>query len=284
MKTLFNILLLSAVSICNHAQPKILGATAKKELPDVHIADDVALHFISPEPIQLVDISTNNVVGDLPAENILRVKYFPDTAQGNGFGSGQGSETVVTIVGQSFIAQYNVVYAPDGITSNAITSVEIQPDYMRPLEFPEITLTNLEMKGYALDVLKHRRTYNNVASRANGMTAWLNNIFSFGDYIFLDVSFHNGTRIKYDIDQFRFRIKDKRIMKATNVQEVEIEPVFMLYKHPYFRRSYRNVFVFRKFTFPDYKVFSVLLSEKQVSGRAIELKIDYRDLLNADTL
>jgi len=40
--------------------------------------------------------------------------------------------------------------------------------------------------------------------------------------------------------------------------------------------------VFEKFTFPDEKVFTVEVSEKQISGRTVILRIDYADVLNAD--
>ncbi|MGV8135053.1 MAG: conjugative transposon protein TraN [Mangrovibacterium sp.] len=280
MKILISILLfLSAVSsVC--AQE---GVTSKKELPLFFISEDISVHFVSPEPIQYVDISTNDIVGDIPVDNVLRVKYFPDSLDHqNSYPGEQG--TVVTIVGQSFMAQYNLVYTTPDQTARLKTRVEILPEHMQPLEFPEITMTSREMKVFAMEVIRQKRTYRNVAAKALGMTAWLNNIFSSGDYFFVDVSFKNDTRIKYDIDLLRFRIRDKRITKATNVQDLELKPVFALYNNPYFQRRYRNVFVFRKFTCPGNKVLSIRMAEEQVSGRTIDLNIDYSDLLNADTL
>ena len=38
----------------------------------------------------------------------------------------------------------------------------------------------------------------------------------------------------------------------------------------------------RKMTFPNDKVLTIELSEKQISGRNISLNIDYEDVLNAD--
>ncbi|MGO3307649.1 MAG: DUF4138 domain-containing protein, partial [Sphingobacterium sp.] len=175
-------------------------------------------------------------------------------------------------------------HTPSTNHTSSFSSVEILPDDMRALEFPEISLTRSEMKNYSLEVIKRKRSYFNVAAKENGMLVHLNNIYSFGDYVFLDVSFKNNTKIKYDVDEFRFNIMDKRITKATNVQDVEIKPVFTLYDQPYFRKNYRNVFVFKKFTYPNDKVLSLRMTEDQISGRAVELKIDYRDLLNADAL
>jgi len=254
------------------------------ELPVVYVTDGLSLHFRSPEPVQYVDISTNSIVGDIPVENIVRVKLFPDTAEGAEPPRLHQPVGVITVVGQSFMAQYKAVYMPKNDVFAIAASVEILPAHMLPLEFPEMSLSEEEMKNYSLEVLKRKRTYKNVASRENGMTAWLNNIYSFGDYIFLDIGFHNSTKIRYDIDQFRFKIEDRKITKATNVQEVEIEPLYALYRNTSFQKSYRNIFVFKKFTYPNNKILNVHLTEEQISGRSIQLRIDYRDLLNADTL
>ena len=50
-----------------------------------------------------------------------------------------------------------------------------------------------------------------------------------------------------------------------------------------FLHGYRNVAVIRKLTFPNDKVLTIEMSERQVSGRTITLSIDYEDVLNADT-
>lgn len=279
MKILIKILLLISAVLPVSAQP---GATSLEELPLFYISDGLSVHFVSPEPIQFVDISTNDMVGDLPVDNVLRLKYFSDSLDQKSV-DGQ-NRSVVTIAGQSFMAQYHLIYASADQNFPLTTRIEILPEHTRPLEFPSVTMTEGEMKMYAMRVIREKRTYRDVESKAYGMKARLNNIFSSGDYVFIDVSFKNSTWIKYDIEQFRFRIRDKRIVKATNVQDLELEPVFILYNNPYFQRHYRNVFVFRKFTYPGNKVLSIQMAEEQISGRTIELNIKYRELLNADTL
>lgn len=251
----------------------------KEDLPVISITTGISVHFISPEPIQFADISTDAIVGDIPVDNVLRVKVLSDSI------ASQVDETVVTIIGQSYIAQFNLKYVPEDLSSSTTTRIDILPKHMSPLEFPEITMTFRDMKEISRDIVIGRRpAFNNVMSKALGMKATLNNIYAVGDYVFIDVSFRNRTRIKYDVDQFRFTIRDKRITKATNVQDLEVRPVFSLYNNSYFKKRYRNVFVFQKFTFPGNKVFTIKLDEKQISGRTIELNIDYRDLLHADTL
>lgn len=261
------------------------GQQAKEDLTWLFITDDVSIHFRSPEPIQYVDISSNLVVGDLPVENVLRIKFVPenDTLK-KGNVSSDNEIAIVTIVGQSFLAQYRINYTQNKDSKLTSTEIEIQPKDMKPLEFPKVTLTKNELKSYSYDLLKRKPTFKNVTSKSLGLIASLNNIYSFGDYIFLDVSYKNRTNIKYDFNEVRFKIEDKKIFKATNVQELEVKPDFTLYNNKSFRKNFRNIYVFKKFTFPNSKVLNIQLTEEQISGRMIELKIDYRDLLNADTL
>jgi hypothetical protein len=46
--------------------------------------------------------------------------------------------------------------------------------------------------------------------------------------------------------------------------------------------GYRNVVVIKKLTFPNDKVLSLEMSEKQISGRTISINVDYEDVLSAD--
>ena len=55
-----------------------------------------------------------------------------------------------------------------------------------------------------------------------------------------------------------------------------------LHQNRSFKRDYRNVFVFEKFTFPEDKVLVLEIDEKQVSGRVVRLEIEYSDILHAD--
>lgn len=71
--------------------------------------------------------------------------------------------------------------------------------------------------------------------------------------------------------------------KATNAQIIELTPAMLLDSRQSFMHGYRNVVVIKKMTFPNDKVFSIELSEKQISGRTITLNIDYEDVLYADS-
>ena len=78
------------------------------------------------------------------------------------------------------------------------------------------------------------------------------------------------------------KLSDKKQSKATNAQMIELTPAFVLDQSQTFKYGYRNVIVLKKMTFPNDKVLSIELSEKQISGRAT-LNIDYEDVLYADS-
>ena len=278
------LLLLSMVfllAINGYSQEKIKDGTLQKEnLEKIFISKDVSLHIVSPEPIQYADISTKSILGDLPVKNVLRIKYIPDTTID--YSNLTRSLGIITVVGEKFIAQYDVWYTD--FEKSIQTQIEILPKNTNPLNVGNNQMSQNDLHNYALQALKKRTKTHVIRSSAYGMDAQVNNVYTVDDYIFVDVTYSNSTNLKYDIDKFRFKIDDKRITKATNVQSIEVKPVYQLYDTPSFKKTYRNVFAFRKFTFPDNKVLSIELTEKQISGRVITLQLDYSDVLNADTL
>jgi conjugative transposon TraN protein len=247
--------------------------TRKSDLPTVYLPLDLSVHFVSPEPIQYVDISTKSIVGDLPLKNVLRIRYKDSVKF--------GKDAVVTIAGEKFIAQYHVVFSPpDG---GAIrTNIEVLPADMKPLE-TSAGLSQPELKDYALHLLS-KKPEKNEHAEAFGLVATLNHVYTFGDYIFLDIGFENSTKLAYDIDEIRFRLDDQKVVKATTVQSMEVKPILTLFDLTGFKKYYRNIFVFKKFSYPGNKVLDIELSEKQLSGRVISLKIPYKDILNADII
>ena len=123
----------------------------------------------------------------------------------------------------------------------------------------------------------------NVGTKAHRMVMRLNNIYSVGDYFFIDFSIENRTNIRFDIDEIRVKLADKKLSKATNAQTIELTPALVLEAGKTFRHGYRNVIVVKKLTFPNGKLLTIEMTEKQISGRNISLNIDYEDVLAADS-
>jgi conjugative transposon TraN protein len=271
--------LLLSVSLTSFGQ-ETEGILYKNNLPQLTINEDVSLHFISPEPIQYVDISTDDLVGDIPVENVFRIKLTGDNLPEDQ----ELNQTIgiVTIIGQKFIAQYDLHYDPCSRIME--TQVEILPRDMNPLDIGSAPLSDNELRDFSLLAFKNKKKSLGIYNSKDGLSGTVNNIYTLDDYIFLDITFMNRSNLKFDIDSIRFKIEDRKILKATNSQAIEIQPEYQLMEKPSFKRRYRNIFVFKKFSFPNNKLFSIELTEKQISGRALSLYINYEDLLSADTL
>lgn len=278
MKTFIFILTLLFAGIHLSAQEK--AGTYRSELPYIGIDSNSTLHIISPEPIRYVDISTHAVVGDLPEENVLRLKWMADSTDETT--DELGNLGIVTVIGESFIAQYNLNVMQETPANRLAVSFNILPEHTRPLHVP-VELTTPELRSHALGLLANRNVSPIRKASEYGIRAELNNVYTVGNLVLLDITYRNSTNLMYDIDEMRFKIEDKKITKATNVQSIEIKPIWQLYPHGSFKRTYRNIYVLKKATFPSSKVLNVELSEKQISGRTITLKIRYRDILEADT-
>ena len=276
MKKLLLILTLVGVDCHCFAQNTPLADGVKKhDLPIIYLSKNVSVQFISPEPLQYVDISEKNVIGDLPLKNVLRIRLKDSV---------KSADAVVTITGEKFIAQYHVLSADTITGRDAVTEIAINPADTKPLEISGVGLSQPQLKSMALNLFCKKHGHPIEHTKAFGLKASLYRIYSAGDYIFLNLGYENRTNLKYDLDELRFKVDDKKITKATNVQSVEIKPEFVLFENPVFQHSYRNIIVLKKMTFPGDKVLHIELSEKQISGRVITLTISYKDVLDADVI
>ena len=264
------LLLLAAIIVKAQNFPVEIPESEKEDLKVIYIHKDVSTHFISPEEIKYVDISIADIVGEIATENTLKVKPIKEGASG-----------VVTIITERSFVQYLLVYSED--IGKSTSRYNIPYLDVRSYMNAESSMTRAEMFDYAFQMFTSEKKFFDVSTNSNGMKMQLNNIYTLDKYFFIDLSLLNKTKIKYDIDQIRFKLEDKKQVKAANSQAIELFPLLQFSNTKDFKKKYRNVFVFEKFTFPDNKVFTIEIAEKQISGRTITLRIDYSDILNADS-
>ena len=239
----------------------------------IFVNEEVTTHVIMPENIKLVDMSTDKLVGNQCADNIVRLKPS---------GRMHDNELVgtITVIGERHLAQFDVVYAAGPVRANSI--YHIQQDEMKRYKNPDVLMPESEMASYAWAIYGSQPNYNNIHYTANGIRAVVNNIYTVNDFYFIDYSLYNRTKIKYDIDEVRIKLTDKKEAKATNSQTIELTPAYSLNSAHSFKKAYRNVIVLPKLTFPDEKLLRIEISERQISGRVIYIPIEYEDILNAD--
>ena len=246
-----------------------------EEMEQLTVNEQVTTVITASEPIRFVDISTEKVAGDRPIDNVIRLK--PKEA---GHEDGEVL-AIVTIVTERYRTQYALLYTTR--LQEAVTDKEIQLMERNAYDNPAVSMSTADMNRFARRIWNSSARYHNVASKAHRMVMRLNNIYAVGDYFFIDFSIDNRTNIRFDIDEIRVKLADKKVSKATNTQVIELTPALMLEQSKSFRHGYRNVIVIRKMTFPNGKVLSIEMTEKQISGRNITLNIDYEDVLAADS-
>lgn len=254
------------------------GASANER---IYVNREVTTHIVMPENIKMVDISTTKIAGNQCTDNIVRIKPScgSDSILEAGYRDNELLGTL-TLIGERHIAQYDILYTQS--PQMAASIFEVPYSHTQSYINPEVTMPMAEMARYAWAVYGSGRKYNQIVSRAHGMKAVVNNIYAVGDYFFIDYSLQNKTKIAYDIEELRVKLTDKKETKATNSQTIELSPVFSLNHVRKFKKSYRNVLVLPKLTFPDEKVLRLEISENQISGRVITLTIEYEDILHAD--
>ena len=188
---------------------------------------------------------------------------------------------IVTIVTNVTGTQYALLYTTR--MKEAVTDKEILPAEREGYHNPAVSMSTAEMTGLARRIWNSPAKIRNVASKAHRMTMRLNNIYAAGDYFFIDFSIENRTNIRFDIDEIRVKLAIRKCRKRPTRRSSNCNRRWCWNPAQSFKRGYRNVIVVRKMTFPNDKVLTVEMTEKQISGRNISLHIDYEDVLAADS-
>ena len=272
-----NIRHITAILLCILVSSVLRAQDTPRELELLTVNEQVTTVITATEPVRFVDISTDKVAGDQPLSNTVRLK----PKEGADVNADGDILAVVTIITERYRVQYALIYTTR--LSEAVTEKTVLLSEIIPYDNPAVTMSTEEMVRFARRIWESPARYRNVGARKHHMDIRLNNIYTAGDYFFIDFSVENRTNIRFDIDQIRFKVEDKRQSRATNSQSVELSPALLLESGTSFLHGYRNVAVLRKLTFSNDKVLTVEMSEKQISGRTITLSIDYEDLLHADS-
>lgn len=266
--------------LCALSLFSLSSAWAQQTCDDLELLtvnEQVTTVITASEPIRFVDISTDKVVGDQPINNTVRLKP-KEGAEVNRDGD---ILAIVTIVTERYRTQYGLIYTTR--MTEAVSDKSILVSERTPYNNPAVSLSTEDMTKYARQIWSSPARIRNVATKRHRMVMRLNNIYSVGEYFFIDFSVDNKTNIRFDIDQLRVKLMDKKTSKSTNSQVIELTPALVLDPTTSFRYGYRNVIVLKKMTFPNDKILTIELSEKQISGRTIHLNVEYEDVLSADS-
>lgn len=104
----------------------------------IFVNEEVTTHVIMPENIKLVDMSTDKIVGNQCADNIVRIKPS---------GRMRDYELVgtITVIGERHLAQFDVVYASGHARANSIYHISMEE--MKRYKNPDVLMPESEMAG-----------------------------------------------------------------------------------------------------------------------------------------
>ena len=159
------------------AMAAILPATAKSLRPVIYVNPEVTTHIIMPEQLKMVDISTDIIAGDQCTDNMIRLKpMITDSIRAHKPMDFLGT---VTLIGERYMAQYDMVYNDDPTRSESFYKVKYEDcaNYSNP----NVAMPEGEMANYAWAISNSKRKYNTVRSKAFGSEASIYNIYSIGD-------------------------------------------------------------------------------------------------------
>lgn len=266
--------LMTVVSLLVLSPSRLSAQQTYYDMEQLTVNEHVTTMITCSEPVRLIDISTDQVAGDKPIENVVRLKPV-DGSHEDGDILG-----IVTIVTERYRVQYALIYTTKA--EEAVSDKEVALAERQAYHNPAVTMSREDMVRYARRIWNSPAHYRHVKARNHKVEMRLNNIYTVGEYIFIDFSVENKINLRYDIDELRVKLSDKKTSKSTNVQTIEMIPELSLENPQFFRHGYRNVIVLKKMTFPNDKVVTIEMSEKQISGRNIAISLDYEDVLAAD--
>lgn len=265
-------------------------------LSSIEVSFDMTTHLVFPYEILYVDLGSTDIVSQKADKvgNVLKMKAnkrgFPPT-----------TATVITTDGQffSFMVSYadypkilNINLFKNSATGNGNNIVtrygqSVSPHTTENTAIALVGNVNMnegEMDRLANTAMNKRRKLQHIGQEKYHMDVAVDNIFIRGNVLFFSCSFENNSEVAYDFDFVKFFIRDKKLLKRTAQQELEIEPVHVFDPKKAStimgKGLVKKVFCFQKFTVFDDKDLYVEIFEKN-GGRTFIFNLTNEDLIRA---
>lgn len=222
--------------------------------------------IIFPYTIKSIDKGSAEVLVQKAkgVENILLVK----AAKQHFF---QTNLTVVTSDGKLYVFVLNYDDSCPDLNFKAENAVAASRDVLFSLE----NENQKRIEQCASSAYSKKKKISGLKKSKYQIRLEVNGIFIQQNVLYLRVVFENKSKINYDIDQFRFFIRDKRKSKRTASQEIELQPLYATSSSsviPY-KSEIIKVYALEKFTIPENKYLTIQMIEKN-GGRHLEVDIN----------
>lgn len=208
-------------------------------------------------------------------ENILQVKAASDSFP-------ESNLSVVTADGK--LTTFLVSYVEDPASLNLSVDPKNRANE-NSIFTPKEDVNESIVRKHAQLVMDSKDYYPGLKNDKNDIALYLKGIFIEDDVLYFRFNITNWSNVGYDVDQFRFFIRDQRKAKRTASQEIEVLPLYIS-KEPEKipgKTMDTHVFALPKFTIPDKKYLAVQLMERD-GGRHLTLKIKNRHIIGAKVI
>lgn len=238
----------------------------------LEVTHNKTTNLIFPAAITSIDRGSQDIMVQKATgvENILRVKAdvkeFEET-----------NLSIITGDGKlySFLVSYNdnPAYLNINLGNNS------------PLNYSQSLPNGNGLAEYAGKAAHAKNNIHSLRDESSRVSLDINGVYIKDNTIFFKMHLENRSQINYDIDQFRFYIKDKKQSKRTSTQEIEIKPLYISGDTATIegKTAQTLVVALPKFTIPDGKFLVVEIMEKN-GGRNLIIKVKNRHVLKAKTI
>jgi conjugative transposon TraN protein len=269
MKRANYLFLISLLLVCVSVNPQSNARETvfyQDQYKNLKIGFSKTTSIIFPYTIKSIDKGSAEVLVQKAkgVENILLVK----AAKQHFF---QTNLTVVTSDGKLYVFVLNYDDSCPDLNFKAENAVAASRDVLFSLENENQKRT----EQCAWSAYSKKKKISGLKKSKYQIRLEVNGIFIQQNVLYLRVVFENKSKINYDIDQFRFFIRDKRKSKRTASQEIELEPLYATSSSsviPY-KSEIIKVYALEKFTIPENKYLTIQMIEKN-GGRHLEVDIN----------
>ena len=269
MKRANYLFLISLLLVCVSVNPQSNAketAFYEDQYKNLQVGFSKTTSIIFPYTIKSIDKGSAEVLVQKAkgVENILLVK----AAKQHFF---QTNLTVVTSDGKLYVFVLNYDEMCPDLNFKAENAVAASRDVLFSLE----NENQKRIEQYASAAYSKKKKISGLKKSKYQIRLEVNGIFIQQNVLYLRVVFENKSKINYDIDQFRFFIRDKRKSKRTASQEIELEPLYATSSSsviPY-KSEIIKVYALEKFTIPENKYLTLQMIEKN-GGRHLEVDIN----------
>ena len=269
MKRANYLFLISLLLVCVSVNPQSNARETvfyQDQYKNLQVGFSKTTSIIFPYTIKSIDKGSAEVLVQKAkgVENILLVK----AAKQHFF---QTNLTVVTSDGKLYVFVLNYDDSCPDLNFKAENAVVASRDVLFSLENENQKRT----EQCAWSAYSKKKKISGLKKSKYQIRLEVNGIFIQQNVLYLRVVFENKSKINYDIDQFRFFIRDKRKSKRTASQEIELEPLYATSSSsviPY-KSEIIKVYALEKFTIPENKYLTIQMIEKN-GGRHLEVDIN----------